>query len=376
MSDFVEEFKAGLEGIVAAESAISRINGQAGELIYAGYRIKDLARTVSFEEVCYLLWHLRLPNRSELSALQTALQREAVLPRELLEWLKTSPRGTRPMHVLRTAASYLAHFDPEVEDNAPEALLEKAIRLTARIPMVVAAFDRIRNGKAPVTGGGSSIAERFLFQLKGEPPIPEAMEALDAALTLHADHGFNASTFAARVTMSTRSDIYSAVTSAIGALRGSLHGGANERVIAMLQEIKTKERARTWVAERLANGKRIFGFGHRVYKTLDPRAKVLKEMSEKLGKAMGQPHWYELSAEIAKVVKEGKGIDANVDFYSASVYHVMGIAPDLFTPIFAISRVAGWTAHIMEQMKNNRLIRPLSKYIGPEYQEIVPIDKR
>jgi citrate synthase len=279
--------------------------------------------------------------------------------------------------MLRSGVSLLAHFDDEPDDKSEAALLKKAVSLTARMPMIVAVFDRLRKGMKPVPHqAGLGTAERFLYQLKGERPSPDACRAMDMALVLHAEHGFNASTFAARVAASTRSDMYSAITSAVGTLKGALHGGANQRVIAMLEDIGELDKVEGWIRDRLAKKERIFGFGHRIYKTSDPRALFLRDMSRELGRVYGQTKWYELSVRIEEVVKAEKGIDANVDFYSAGVYHTIGIPSDLFTPIFAIARIAGWTAHVMEQVKNNRLIRPLARYIGPTNQKFIPIDER
>lgn len=371
------EFRAGLEGVVAAESSISRIDGQEGRLVYAGYEIQDLAANVCFEETCFLLWNLRLPKQAELDALKNQLEESSELPESLIRVLREIAGVAKPMDLLRSGVSLLAHYDEEAADNSEEALRRKAIRLTARLPLLLTHYHRLRSGADIVPREkGMGLAERFLYQLKGERPTPEAVKAMDVALTLHADHGFNASTFAARVTISTLSDIYSAITSAIGTLKGPLHGGANEQVIHMLEEIKDFDRAESWIHERLAAKERIFGFGHRVYKTTDPRATVLKKMSHDLGEALGQAQWYQLSEKIEQVVKSEKGIDPNVDFYSASVYYTLGIPVDLFTPIFAISRISGWTAHVIEQLRNNRLIRPLANYVGPQMRQVIPIEQR
>ncbi len=372
------ELKAGLEGVIAADTAISAIDGERGELIYGGYDIRELAGNISFEEVCFLLWNLRLPTASELSELREALDQEADLPRSLIEILRgIANRHAAPMDALRSAVSLLSHYDHRPNDHSDAGLREKAIQLTARIPMIVATYDRLRRGLEPVPHQlGMSLAERFLYQLKGEPAMQEAVDALDMSLVLHAEHGFNASTFSARVTIATLSDIYSAVTAAIGTLKGPLHGGANEKVLAMLQAIGKPERVSSWIQAQLADKQRIFGFGHRVYKTMDPRASFLKRMAERLGEASGQSEWYEMSTQIEEVVKNEKDIDPNVDFYSASVYHIIGIPVDLFTPIFAIARISGWTAHILEQMRNNRLIRPLGRYVGARDLKFVPIGER
>lgn len=377
MTDEAQEFREGLEDVYAAETQICKIDGLAGRLIYAGYDIRELAENISFEECCYLLWNLRLPNQSELDELREDLDRAAELPSEVLSVLKSMTPGATSMAMLRTGVSMLAHFDHSSEDRSEKALRKIAISLTARMPMLVASFDRLRRGKEPVPyQKGLGAAERFLYQLKGELPGAEACKAMDMALVLHAEHGFNASTFAARVTVSTLSDMYSAISSAVGTLKGPLHGGANERVIAMLEQIGTVDQVEDWIGSQLSAKKRIYGFGHRVYKTMDPRALFLKKMSQQLAQNYGQTQWYDMSERIEGVVKAKKGIDANVDFYSASVYHTIGIPSDLFTPIFAIARIAGWTAHVMEQLRNNRLIRPRAHYVGPTDQKFIPIEDR
>lgn len=372
-----EDFKPGLEGVVAAQTQLCDIDGQKGELIYAGYNIHDLAENAAFEEVVYLLWHQRLPNRRELAVLSAELEENSEIPREIMDQLQKLAPRLSAMGMLRTFVSMHAHFDPEAGDRSRSANENKALRIVAKIPTLVAAFDRFRKGNQHVSPKpGQNIATRFLYQLTGKNPLPEAAKALDVALILHAEHGFNASTFAARVVAATLSDIYSSVTAAIAALKGPLHGGANEEVIRMLRQIGHVSHVREFLAAELADKKLIFGFGHRVYKTLDPRAVHLMKMSETLGKASGQTKWYEMSVEIQKVMKELKGLDPNVDFYSASLYQTMGIPADLFTAIFAMSRSAGWTAHILEQYRNNRLIRPLSEYTGPRDLKYVPIDQR
>ncbi len=370
-------FKAGLEGIVAAETKICDINGQKGELIYCGYDIRDLAEHACFEEVIYLLWHLRLPNQRELTYLKNELEEHSDIPMEIMETLKKLAPRLSAMGMLRTFVSMHAHFDPEAGDRSRSANENKALRIVAKIPTLVAAFDRLRKGNQVVPSkSGQSFAERFLYQLFGKDPLPEAKKAMDVALILHAEHGFNASTFAARVVAATLSDIYSSVTAAVAALKGPLHGGANEEVIKMLRQIGDVSHVRSFIEGELAEKRKIFGFGHRIYKTIDPRAKHLMKMSEAFCKASGNTKWFDMSVEVQKIMKELKNIDANVDFYSATLYQSMGIAPDLFTAIFAISRAAGWTAHILEQYKNNRLIRPLSEYVGPRNLKYVDINKR
>ncbi len=366
-------FKPGLEGVVAAQTRLCHIDGQKGELIYCGYNIQDLADHATFEEIIHLLLHQRLPNRRELNTLCATLEENADIPQEIMDQLRKLAPRLSAMGMIRTFVSMHAHIDPEAGDRSMSANENKALRIVAKIPTLVAAFDRFRKGNQFIPPKpGQSIATRFLYQLTGKDPLPEAARAMDVALVLHAEHGFNASTFAARIVAATLSDIYSAVTAAIAALKGPLHGGANEEVIKMLRQIGHIENAREFIEGEIAEKRLIFGFGHRVYKTIDPRAKHLMKMSETLGRASGHTKWYEMSVEIQKVMKELKGLDPNVDFYSASLYQTMGIPADLFTAIFAISRSAGWTAHILEQYRNNRLIRPLSEYVGPTGLKYTP----
>lgn len=365
----------GLEGIVATQSSISSIID--GVLTYAGINIDELAENASFEEVVYLLWHGRLPKADELAQLKKEIAENAAIPEDVIALLKTSPDGNHPMAVLRTAISALALYDPEAQDMSREANLRKATRLQAKVATVVAAYHRLRQGKEVVAPREDyGLAQNFLYMLNGEEPDQIAIDALDTALVLHADHELNASTFAARVTVATLSDIYSGITSALGALKGPLHGGANEAVMAMLEEIKDPANVESYIGEKLAQKVKIMGFGHRVYKDGDPRAKHLRKMSEKLTGITGQPQWYEMSVKIDEIVTSEKGLKPNVDFYSASVYHSLGIPRDLFTPIFAISRMSGWTAHILEQYDNNRLIRPRAEYVGPVNTHYVPVDER
>ncbi|WP_248930515.1 citrate synthase [Paenibacillus hamazuiensis] len=365
----------GLEGIVAAESSISSIID--GVLTYRGYNIDDLAENATFEEVAYLLWYGKLPNRTELSGLISQFNEYAAIPGAVIDQLKTYPKDANSMAALRSAVSSLALYDEEAQDMSKEANLRKAIRLQAQIPTVIAAFARIREGKEPLAPKKfGSISESFLYLLTGKDPDKVAIEALDKALVLHADHELNASTFAARVTVATLSDIYSGVTSAIGALKGPLHGGANEAVMAMLEEVGTVDNVENYINAKLAAKDKIMGFGHRVYKNGDPRAKHLQKMSQELGKLTGNLKWYEMSIKIEDLVTGQKGLKPNVDFYSASVYTSLEIPRDLFTPIFAVSRCSGWTAHILEQYENNRLIRPRAEYTGPSQQKYVPIDQR
>jgi citrate synthase len=368
---------AGLEGIVATTSSICFINGEAGVLSYRGYNIHTLAENATFEEVVYLLWHNKLPNKSELDQLKSELAKNRELPGEVIAFLKSVPEAT-PMDVLRTAVSMLGLFDPIAADDSEEANGKKAAKLVAKIPAIVSSFDRLRNGKAIVAPDPNlSHAANFLYTLTGKRPDEVMEKVFDIALILHADHELNASTFAARVTAATLSDIYSAVTSAIGALKGPLHGGANEAVVRMLLASKSPEDAVQTAKSDLANKVKVPGFGHRVYRVLDPRAVHLKKLSEELGKRTGHGELFEKSARVERAMKEAKNLNANVDFYSASTYYSLGIPVDIFTPVFAVSRIAGWTAHILEQYENNRLIRPRAEYTGaPDGQTWTPIEAR
>jgi citrate synthase len=369
----------GLEGVVATNSSICYIDGDRGILAYRGIDIHELADNSSFEETCYLLWFGRLPKRDELKDLQQKLAGERKLDPAIIDFLRRAPKTALPMDVLRTAVSALSFYDAEDRKNDHEANVHKAIRLTSEIAMIVAAYDRIRKGKNVVEPDKSlSHSANFLLQLNGTKPSSTAERALDIALILHADHELNASTFAARVTAATLSDMHSAITSAIGALKGPLHGGANEAVFQILQEIdRSKADPIVYIKGMLAQKKKVPGFGHRVYHTEDPRATHLRKMSHDLGESSGQRQWYDMSEKIEHFVKAEKKLNANVDFYSASTYHTLGIDLDLFTPIFAVSRISGWTAHVIEQLDDNRLIRPRAEYMGPEYPNpYVPIDKR
>jgi citrate synthase len=369
--------KAGLEGLVATQSEISDVNGIDGVLIYAGYDIHDLAEHATFEEVIYLLWNLKLPTSEQLNELKHALTREASLPPAIIDLMRAMPGSTNPMDMLRTVVSALGNFDPEANDNSLEANHRKAIRLTARFPMIVTSFQRIRNGKEPIDPRPDlSLAGNFLYTLNGAEPDDIATKTMDVAFVLHADHELNASTFAARVTAATLSDMYSAVVSAIGTLKGPLHGGANEGVIHALLEIGSVDNVERWVKESLAKKAKIMGFGHRVYRTEDPRATHLREMSRQLGERTGQKKWYEMSREMEEVMMREKHLNPNVDFYSASTYYALGLPTDLFTPIFACSRISGWTAHVLEQYKHNRLIRPRAEYVGPRGLKYLPISER
>ncbi len=353
----------GLEGVVACSTGISSI--QDATLSYRGFTIEDLAAKSTFEEVVFLLWNDRLPTASELTELKKELGAQLALDPEYVKALKTLPTNVHPMAWLRTATSLLAHFDKEAQDMSEEANHRKAIRLTAKMTTLVAAFDRIRNGKEVIVPkADKSIAYNFFWMLTGKEPDAEIVKDFDTCLVLHADHELNCSAFAARVTASSLSDMHSAVVSAISALKGPLHGGANEQVIRMLQSIGSIESCKTWIARALDNKEKVMGIGHRVYKNGDPRAKVLRAMSERLTKKIGEAHWYTMSTMIDDIMREKKDLLPNVDFYSATVYYSMGIPTDLFTPIFAASRVSGWLAHMLEQWKNNRIYRPRGKWVG------------
>ncbi len=370
--------KAGLEGVVAADSSICYIDGDAGILSYRGYNIHTLAENATFEETAYLLWLGRLPRRAELDELKKQLASERAVPGPVIDFLRAAPKGAVPMHLLRTAVSLLALYDPDAEDMSEAANFRKAVRLTAQVATIVAAFDRVRNGKQPVQPDPSlSHAAAFLHMLTGERPAEISEKTFDIALILHADHEFNASTFAGRVTAATLADMHSSVTAALGALKGPLHGGANEAVMKMIGPLKDADSAVAGIREMIAAKKKVPGFGHRVYHTDDPRATHLRKMSEALGRQHNDLKWFEMSRAIEQFIKREKGLNANVDFYSASTYHVLGIPTDLFTPIFAVSRMSGWTAHILEQYAHNRLIRPRAEYLGAaDGQPWVAIENR
>jgi 2-methylcitrate synthase len=369
----------GLEGIVAANSGICWIDGEAGVLSYRGIDIHELAERSTFEETTYLLWNGILPNELQLREFQSQLGLARSLDQGIIDMLRAFPASATPMEVLRTAVSALSFYDADEKDNSHDANVRKAYKLTAQVAMIVAVYDRIRKGKEIIAPDRSlSHAANFLWMLNGVKPSETATRTLDVALVLHADHEFNASTFAARVIAATLSDIHSAVTGAIGALKGPLHGGANEAVMHLLYTIdKAGADPVEYVKGMLNARQKISGFGHRVYKTEDPRATHLRKMSEQLGKDAGQPKWYEMSRAIELYINAEKKLNANVDFYSASTYSTLGIDIDLYTPIFAVSRVAGWAAHVIEQLDDNRLIRPRAEYVGPDYPvPYVPIDKR
>ena len=367
----------GLEGIVAAKTRLSDVRGDVGQLIYCGYDINELAGKVSYEEVVHLLHHGSLPTQKELAEMKATLAGFRELPKGIIDTIQKLPKDTPPMHVIRTGVSALGCFDTAAEDDSMHAQRRKALRLIAQIPVITAYFHRYRQN-LPLVHPDASLGEaaNFLYMMDGEKPSAEKESTMDMCYVLHADHGMNASTFSARVTIATLSDIYSAITSAIGTLKGPLHGGANEGVIKMLQEIGSLENVDPFVEDCLAQKKKIMGIGHRVYKVLDPRAPHLKRMAQILSSKLGEPKWIQMSERIAALMLERKSLHANVDFYSATVYYSLNIPTDLFTPIFAIARTSGWTAHILEQLADNRLIRPQSEYTGPVGLTVVPLDQR
>jgi citrate synthase len=372
--------KAGLEDVVAASSGICYLDGDRGVLAYHGHDIHDLARFTTFEEVCYLLWHGRLPNRAELGDLQSQLAAARPPSEHVLRLMRQLPPSDG-MDMLRTIASALGQLDPEANDNAPQANYRKAVRLTAQLGSIVATYGRMQAGGGPIQPDPAlGHAANFLYMLTGQRPDALSTRAFDVALTLHADHELNASTFAARVAAATLTDLYSAIVAAIGTLKGPLHGGANADVMRLLIELgedATPERIEDGIRSKLARKVKIPGFGHRVYRTEDPRATHLRRMSKELGERAGNTRWFEMSQRIEQLVRSEKQLNPNVDFYSASTYYTLGIPIDLFTPIFAVSRVSGWTAHCLEQYANNRLIRPRTDYIGPPYpQTVLPLDQR
>jgi citrate synthase len=373
----VEGFKAGLEDVVANTSEICFIDGHEGRLVYRGYNVADLAETTSFEEVVYLLWKGDLPTKTQLTQLRAELAESAPLSPPVKSLLKSLPHETHPMDALRTAVSLAGIYDPDGASMSPEANHRKAVRLVAQVPNIVAAFDRIRNNQEPVEPDGSlSLPENFLYMLHGSRPKPLHARVFNTALILHADHELNASTFSARVTAGTLSDIYSAITSAVGTLKGPLHGGANEQVMYMLEKIGTVENTRPWIENALAHKEKIMGFGHRVYRTEDPRAVILRRLSKDVGEDAHDLKWYHMLNEVREAIMSSKKLYPNVDLYSGSVYKQMGIPTDIFTPVFAVSRIAGWTAHVLEQYQNNRLIRPRAEYTGPTHRDFVPLEQR
>ncbi len=377
MSD-TPEYAKGLEGVIANESGLSQVLGAEGVLRYRGYHIDDLVENCSFEEVVHLLHRGHLPTVAELEELTKTLRDLRSLPQGIIDFLQSAPKDANPMEVLRTGVSMLGLYDTRGEDQNRSINEERALAIIAKIPLIVAYYHRARQGKdLPSVRNDLNEAGHFLYLMSGEEPGAAATKILDVAYIIHADHGMNASTFSARVTIATLSDMYSAITSAIGTLKGPLHGGANEGVIHMLQEIGSEDKVDAYVEDCLANKKKIMGIGHRVYKVLDPRAPHLKKMAIELTEELGEGKWIRMSQRIADLMKERKGLNANVDFYSATVYYSLDIPTDLFTPIFAISRAAGWTAQVLEQLDDSRLYRPLTHYTGPtENQTVVPIGER
>jgi citrate synthase len=367
----------GLEGVVITASALTSIDGQVGKLMYRGYLIGELAEFGTYEEVVWLLLNGELPTAAQIDAFRAELADQRTVPDGIVQMLRMLPQGADSMAALRTAVSMLAFYDAEAEDLSAEANRRKAVALTAKMATIVAAFERGRTGQEPVAPRKDlSHAANFLYMLTGQEPDATSARIFDICLILHADHEMNASTFSARTTASTLSDVYSAITSAVGTLKGSLHGGANARVMEMLQQVGGPENAETWIKDALANKKRVMGFGHRVYKTEDPRATVLRKLSKELGERLGTPQWYQISRTVEQEVLAQKNLYPNVDFYSASTYFMMGIKTDLYTPIFALSRIAGWTANLLEQYADNRLIRPDSDYVGPRERAYLPMGQR
>lgn len=376
------EVTKGLAGVIAADTQLSRVDGQRGELIYRGYNISDLGEKACFEEVVYLLWNGDLPTRRQLDTFSAALKAKRSLPAAVLRTMQSFPHEAHPMAVVRTVASGLALIDPTADDISLEGARKKALWLTAVLPTIVAAWERIRNEQEPIPPRHDlGHAANFLYMLNGEEPNPDGVRALDAYLVMLADHGFNASTFAGRVTTGTLADVYSAVTTGLGTLKGAAHGGANQKAMEQFIDAAQRGDVEAWFTESLSAGKRIMGIGHRVYKVEDPRAKILRPMAEKLANSSGQGQWYDIASRIEELARANdyfieRDLYANVDYYSAVVLYMIGIPVDQFTCLFAVSRIAGWTAHIMEQLQDNRLIRPKARYTGPEGLEFVPVDQR
>jgi citrate synthase len=371
------DFSKGLDGVIAAQTRLSKVDGEGGKLYYCGYTIADVAENATFEEVCYLLWNLRLPNATELAALKKELASLRELPRPVLDLLARFPREAHPMVALRSAISALGAFDPDGEDMSPEANRRKAKRLVAQTATIVAAWSRIMDGKEPVKPNPKlSHAANFLYMMSNAVPHAEDEKILDVALSLHADHDMNASTFAARVTCATLSDMYSAITSAVGTLKGPLHGGANQQVMETLLRLGDVKNVEPYVKEQLAKKEKVSGFGHRVYRVTDPRAPILAALSAGLAKRGGESRWYEMSKKLEEAMIREKHIYANVDLYSASTFYMMKIPITCFSAVFAVGRMAGWTAHVLEQLADNRLIRPRAEYLGELGQKWIPIATR
>jgi len=372
----------GLAGVIAADTSLSRVDGEKGELIYRGYDIADIGERISYEEVIHLLWNGDLPTVGQLASIQTALESERELPPRLLEIMNAIPPEAHPMAVLRTVVSALGLVDADADNLDLEAVRAKAVRLTAVLPTIVAAWERTRNEKSPLQPRADlGHAANFLYMLDGEEPNPDAVTALNAYLVMLADHGFNASTFACRVTTGTLADIYSAITSGLGTLKGASHGGANQRAMEQFIEASEAGDVESWYAEARQSGKRIMGIGHRVYKVEDPRAKILRPMAERLAQSSGKGHWYDVARRIEKLARQDeyfveRNLYANVDYYSAVALYMIGLPVDQFTCVFAMSRIAGWTAHVIEQVADNRLIRPKARYVGPEDRQFKPLESR
>lgn len=368
---------SGLRGVVAATSSISDVNGEKGELIYQGYNIHDLAAHSTFEEVAFLLWHKRLPTAAELKELSISLSSEYDLPEATIDLLRRIPREANPIDVLRTTISALEFYDPSSRDLSPQTSLKTATKLTAQFPTIIAASHRIRSGLEPIKPDPKlNIATNFLYMLRGEPPGEYEAHVFDVALILHADHELNASTFTARVVAGTLADMYGAITAAIAALSGPLHGGANTNVMKMLLEIDEVENVESYIKQALSEKRKIMGFGHAVYRTEDPRATHLRRLSRQMGETSGNTKWYDISTRIEATMMKEKGLYPNVDFFSASTYYMMGIPLDLYTPIFAMSRITGWTGHVLEQYADNKLIRPRAEFTGPRNMTYVPLAQR
>jgi citrate synthase len=368
---------AGLRGVVAAQTTMSSVNGEEGILIYQGYNIHDLAENSTFEETIYLLWNGHLPKQNELDQLKQELRANYEVRDDIIEMMKTFPKSSSPMDVLRTATSALSFYDTDGKDATVESGKKAAIRLTAQFPTIIAAWERIRNGNDVVAPDKDlDIAENFLYMMRGEKPSKEEARMLDICLILHADHGFNASTFTTRVISGTKADMYGAITGGIAALAGPLHGGANTEVMKALKEIGSVDNVESWLENKLANKEKVMGVGHAVYKTEDPRATWLRKFSEQMGNETGETKWFAISKKLEDLMKEKKGLNPNVDFYSASTYYLMGIPLDLYTPIFAISRISGWTGHVLEQYANNKLIRPRAEFVGDKDKKYVAMEDR
>ncbi len=372
------QFSEGLEDVVASTSEICFIDGEEGRLVYRGYDIHDLVNGgCTFEEVIYLLWNGELPTQAQLDEFVSRLRAERALNPKVIDALKQLPATGNAMEMLRTLVSVAGLYDPDEANSSYEARVRKATRLISQLPTMVAAIERFKNGQELIAPHATlNFAGNFIYMLTGNEPDNYINRSFEIALILHADHELNASTFSARVTAATLSDMYSAITSAVGTLKGPLHGGANEQVMLMIKEIGTLDNAETWIRKALEDKRKIMGFGHRVYRTEDPRATHLRRMSKEMGERNGDSTYYEISKVVEGVVKELKNLNPNVDFYSASTYYMMGFPIHLFTPIFAVSRISGWTAHVLEQYRNNRLIRPRADYLGIKRRDYVPIQNR